>query len=195
MKRNILTSLGILSAIAIAGCSTSRHHATRVSYVEPVPVSYHHTDSYTDTTPAFDRTYVATDTTTQYAKPQTSVITQTARTRTVAMPAGSIRHDITLDEFRDHTRNRSAVIVDARLPKDFNKGHVRGAINIPAGDEDRYLEKFRKDVSPDELIIVYCGGPDCPAGDNVATYLAGQGFTNIRVYAPGWQQLSNTDLR
>jgi rhodanese-related sulfurtransferase len=112
--------------------------------------------------------------------------------RPVAMKPA--RHDLTLDEFRKHVQNQSAVIVDARLPKDFKKGHVRGAVNIPAGDEDAYLAKFQKDVAPDQLVIIYCGGPDCPAGDNVATYLSTQGFTNLRVYKPGWQQLSNTDL-
>lgn len=112
--------------------------------------------------------------------------------RSVAMRTP--RNEITLDEFRTHVNAQSAVIVDARLPREFRKGHVRGAINIPAGDEDAYMAKFRRDVSHDQLVIIYCGGPDCPAGENVASHLASQGYNNLRIYTPGWQHLSTTDL-
>jgi len=201
MNRNLGKALVIAAAVAAVGCSSNRHDTVRVSYAKPgysAPGNYYTDSEYTDPAPAYDREYTATQTTSTYLAPHApTTSTSTPRvtaTRTVAMPATTGRHDITLDEFRGHVNNQSAIIVDAREPKHFNKGHVRGAINIPAGDEDAYMAKFRKDVGSNDLIIVYCGGPDCPAGDNVATYLNTQGFTNLRVYKPGWQQLSKMDL-
>lgn len=204
-------ALGLIAAIGVVGvlgCSSTRHH-TRVSYAEPVyttPTTYTYTgtdSTYTDTTPAYDRDSVVTETRAfEPTRPTSTTKTTTVATtappvgamRTVSMPMGSVRHDITLDEFRTHLKSGTAVIVDARAPKDFRKGHVTGAINLPSGEETAYFAKFQKDASPDQLVIVYCGGPDCPAGDNVATFLTSHGYTNVRVYTPGWQELSKSDL-
>lgn len=99
--------------------------------------------------------------------------------------------EITLDEFGRHLQNNTAVIVDARKPADFAQGHVRGAVNIPSGQEDLYMTRFNRELPNDQLIIVYCGGPDCPASDNVHDYFVGQGFKNVRVFHPGWQKLNS----
>jgi rhodanese-related sulfurtransferase len=106
------------------------------------------------------------------------------------------RHDITLDEFREHVRNKTAVIIDARGTADFAKAHVRGALNVPAGRKEAYWGPIREAVAPDQLIIIYCNGPLCDSGDMVYEYAASQGFTNMRVFKPGWETLSTeNDLR
>ena len=166
--------------------------------VQPEPGT---TTTYTPPRTTHQSTTVQTEprTATTYTPPRDTVYTtprNTNQNNTQVRPVNmrTSRGEVTLDEFRQHVNNQSAIVVDAREPKHFSKGHVRGAINIPAGDEDAYMAKFRKDVPPDQLVIVYCGGPDCPAGDNVAKYLSSQGYTNLRVYHPGWQELSKTDL-
>lgn len=99
--------------------------------------------------------------------------------------------NITLEEFGKHLKNDSAVIVDARRPTKFAQGHVRGAINIHAGQEEVSMPQFTRDVPNDRLIIVYCSGPDCDEGDNVRDYLMGRGFRNVRVFHPGWETLES----
>lgn len=181
--------------LVVAGCSSTRQGAARVSYVEPAyPTGYTYSDTtYTDITPAHDRSQVTIETTYRDATAGT-MPSDHVETRRVAMPSYG-RYDITLDELGQHVRNDTAVIVDARESKHFRRGHVRGAMNIPVGDEQAHLAALQKAAEPHDLIIVYCGGPDCPAGDNVAAFLNSQGFTNVRVYKPGWQELSKTDLR
>lgn len=189
----------------LVGCSSARHQSTRVSYMEPgysTPTTYTYSGvdaSYSDTTPAYDRDSMVTEThgykSTQTASTRTAAPPYGATVRPVNMPEyAAVRHDITLDDLRTHIRDGSAVIVDARPSKDFRKGHVTGALNIPTGEENTYIAKFQKDVAPDQLVIVYCGGPDCLMGDSVATYLTQQGYTNVKVYRPGWQELSRTEL-
>lgn len=106
------------------------------------------------------------------------------------------RYDITLNEFREHVRNGTAVIIDARGSADFSRGHIRGAINMPAGNKEAHIGQIHQHAAPDQFIIIYCNGPNCDAGDMVYDYLASQGFTNMRVFKPGWETLSAaSDLR
>jgi len=105
-------------------------------------------------------------------------------------------YDITLDEIREHVRNQTAVFIDARGPADFAAAHVRGAFNMPAGRKESYVGQLRQRVAPGQLIIIYCNGPHCDSGDMLYEYLASQGFTNMRVFKPGWAGMASArDLR
>jgi rhodanese-related sulfurtransferase len=110
--------------------------------------------------------------------------------------APETRHDVTLDEIRKLVRNGDAVIIDARWPADFALGHVRGAFNMPAGEEDAYMVQLSQNVAPDEFIIIYCNGPRCNSSEMVYEYLVSQGFANMRVFKPGWAAIASArDLR
>jgi len=106
------------------------------------------------------------------------------------------RYGITLDEMREHVRSQTAVIIDARGPLEFVLGHVRGAFNMPAGEKEAYMPQISQTVAPGQLIIIYCNGPRCNSSDMVYEYLVPQGFTNMRVFEPGWGALASVrDLR
>ena len=116
------------------------------------------------------------------------------------LPGGAIatesRYDITVDELRGHLQKNTAVIIDAREPEDFVEGHVRGALNMPAEQKEAYLGEINRDVATSQFIIIYCGGPECSAGDTVYDYATSLGFSNMRVFKPGWQALvSSRDLQ
>jgi rhodanese-related sulfurtransferase len=101
------------------------------------------------------------------------------------------QHDITLDQIREHLKNNTAVIIDARSPEAFAQGHIRGAINVPASQIEAFVPQIKKNVSEDELIIIYCASSSCGSGDMVYDYLTEKGYTYMRVYKPGWQQLAS----
>jgi len=101
------------------------------------------------------------------------------------------QHDITLEQIRNHVQNQSAVLIDARLPDQFARGHIRGAINVPAGDAASYVPQVEQAAGRDDLLIIYCNGPSCGSSDMVCDYLRTQGFNNIRVYSPGWKALAS----
>jgi rhodanese-related sulfurtransferase len=100
------------------------------------------------------------------------------------------QHDITLDQIRKHVQDHTAVVVDARSAEYYARGHIRGAINLPAGAMKGNFPKFKQDVASDQFIIIYCASSTCGAGDMAAEYLTGQGYNNVRVYKPGWERLS-----
>lgn len=100
------------------------------------------------------------------------------------------RYDITIDEIKRHQKNHTALIVDARSPDQFSEGHLKDAINLPAGQKEANIARLYSEVPRDQLIIIYCSSAACESGDMVYEYLTEAGFTNMRVYKPGWQQLA-----
>jgi len=108
-------------------------------------------------------------------------------------PAGQAaterQYDITLEQIGGHLETNSAVVIDARNPEQFARGHIRGAINVPAGQIEDHLGLVHRTVRADQLIIIYCGSSSCGSGEVVYEYLTAQGYTNMRVYKPGWQKL------
>jgi rhodanese-related sulfurtransferase len=68
--------------------------------------------------------------------------------------------------------NPGFVLVDARGPKVFARGHVPGAVNIP----HHTMTAERMAVYPaDARFVVYCAGPHCNGGDKAALRLAALG--------------------
>lgn len=101
------------------------------------------------------------------------------------------QHDITLEQVRDHVQNQTAVLIDARSPEQFARGHIRGAINVPAGNAASYVPQVEQAAGRDQLLIIYCNGPSCGSSDMVCEYLRTQGFNNMRVFSPGWKALAS----
>ncbi|MSP13938.1 MAG: hypothetical protein EXR62_13400 [Chloroflexi bacterium] len=46
----------------------------------------------------------------------------------------------------------SVLFVDARTAQEFQKGHIKGAVSIPAGETQNRLNKFPRDKD----LIIYC---------------------------------------
>jgi len=65
------------------------------------------------------------------------------------------------------------IVLDARSPRDFDRGHVPGAINIP----HRQLDATTTARLPkDRLVVTYCDGIGCNASTKAALKLAELGF-------------------
>jgi rhodanese-related sulfurtransferase len=109
----------------------------------------------------------------------------------VRVTTTSAKHDVTVEQIRASIDGKSAIVIDARSPEDYSRGHVRGAMNVPASDLGSQTQRVEQMVSRDQAIIIYCGGPTCGAGEMVYEHLAGRGYTNMRVFTPGWARLSS----
>ncbi|MBL8700668.1 MAG: rhodanese-like domain-containing protein [Alphaproteobacteria bacterium] len=64
------------------------------------------------------------------------------------------------------------VLVDARGPTAFARGHLPGAVNIP--HREITAERLAGHAAG-TLFVVYCAGPHCNGGDRAALRLAGLG--------------------
>lgn len=87
-------------------------------------------------------------------------------------------------------RDQTAAFIDARGARDFERGHVRGAINVPPSQLNTSMESIRQNIAPNQLTIIYCAGLHCESSEMVYEYLDSQGYTNLRVFKPGWEALA-----
>lgn len=87
-----------------------------------------------------------------------------------------------------------SIIIDARDEEDFNKGRIKGAINIPFD----YYEEFEfqlDDIDLEKILIVYCSGGECSLSIDLADYLMlDRGFFNVLVYEGGWPEWKGAGL-
>jgi rhodanese-related sulfurtransferase len=65
------------------------------------------------------------------------------------------------------------IVLDARSPIAFARGHVPGAINVPHGRIDA---RSTAGLPKDRLIVTYCDGIGCNASTKAALKLAELGF-------------------
>lgn len=175
--------IALLAGLAPVGCSQSRQEepdrGDRKSYLSA------------DSAPAYQNSPVQTQSSESAGDRSTVIPIVVAE----APPPGQPVNDkptplVTLEELREHMRNGSALLIDARNPDSFARGHVEGAINISAMEAETQAAPKLRNVDMDQLMIIYCSSARCQSSDFLCEYLTSLGFTNVRVFRPGWVALS-----
>jgi rhodanese-related sulfurtransferase len=83
-------------------------------------------------------------------------------------------------------QEKGAIFIDARLKRDFDGGHVEGAINIPVDVNDAVRRQAIMEVSPEGTLVVYCQSVNCHFADIVAGKLRLDGFCTVSILPGGW---------
>jgi rhodanese-related sulfurtransferase len=79
---------------------------------------------------------------------------------------------------------KGVVIIDSRpAARQYDPGHIPGAINIPDSQFDKQVDKLPADKAT--LLLFYCGGLECMLSHNSAFKAEKLGYTNIKVYPAG----------
>jgi rhodanese-related sulfurtransferase len=82
----------------------------------------------------------------------------------------------------------AAVFVDARPAREFDAGHIRGAVSLPEGEIDARLPEFEKKVPLDRPVVTYCSGTECNASAVLGDRLADAGYLTVYVFFGGWPE-------
>lgn len=85
--------------------------------------------------------------------------------------------------------NTNTVFIDARLKRDFETGHLEGAISVPVNARDDERSKAMVDITKDARIVVYCQTSGCRFAENVAIKLIADGFSNVSLFKGNWRKL------
>lgn len=89
------------------------------------------------------------------------------------------------------------IFIDAREPHEYTAGHVAGAMSIPASVLRRGRPQKVADNLPDmPVVVVYCGGGDCHASEDVADFLRQwvKSIGSIRIMHAGYPEWTNAGL-
>jgi rhodanese-related sulfurtransferase len=91
---------------------------------------------------------------------------------------------VSLSQLQQLIKNKSALIIDARNPEAFQKGHIPTAINIPFLHMFDYMATLII-IPTDTLIVIYCEGINCELSSNLAKAMKDMHFTRIFIYHDG----------
>lgn len=98
-------------------------------------------------------------------------------------------------EIKDVTRARQifdrgdVLFVDARPRDNYDGGHISGAVSLPLGQFDEFIDAFLERHPIDQPIVTYCSGRTCEDSHNLAQLLMDFGFSDVKVFIdgyPGW---------
>jgi rhodanese-related sulfurtransferase len=84
--------------------------------------------------------------------------------------------------------NSDTVIIDARFARDFEAGHIEGAVNVPVDIGDKGFRAAMVDIDKNARIVVYCQSAGCPFAVKTAKRLKDNGFSNISIFKGGWNE-------
>ncbi|MEP0862508.1 MAG: rhodanese-like domain-containing protein [Ignavibacterium sp.] len=75
--------------------------------------------------------------------------------------------------------------IDARMPEEYNEGHIKGAINIPFDGDESYRD-ILKTISKDEILVTYCSGTECDLSILLGDELFEKGYKKVYIFFGGW---------
>lgn len=79
---------------------------------------------------------------------------------------------------------KGVMLIDSRpAARQYDPGHIPGAINIPDTQFEKMVAKLPADKTT--LLIFYCGGYECMLSHNSAVKAEALGYKNVKVYAAG----------
>ena len=93
------------------------------------------------------------------------------------------RVDVVASQYK---RKARMLLLDARVPSDYEQEHIRGAVSVPFYDPTPYMAQLPKDT----WLVCYCGCPHAESGQ-LAQKLQAAGFSKVTVLDEGlwdWKQ-------
>lgn len=99
---------------------------------------------------------------------------------------------ITIEKLLEMKHNKENFkLVEVLSKKAYNKGHIPGAISIPAGE---LSERASQELDKDETIVVYCSSYSCNASPSAAKKLTSMGYKNVYDFSAGKAGWENAGL-
>ena len=82
------------------------------------------------------------------------------------------------------------VILDARPAADYAAGHLPTALSVPYESVADAMVMAQQYLTPSRPILTYCSGKKCDESFLLTQYLRQQGFTNVVLFAGGYETWS-----
>lgn len=93
---------------------------------------------------------------------------------------------IAMEEVKTMLGKPGFVLLDCRTEKEFRKGHLPGALNIPRGKLEFVIEKKVKDLGTKMVLYCKSGGRACLS----CCTLVDMGYSNVHTMTKGFKQWS-----
>ena len=68
----------------------------------------------------------------------------------------------------------------------FKRGTIPNSINIPVDTNQQTVKSLVQSVHRNKTLVIFCQSDRCLYDDIIASKLSGEGFSDIKIYQPGW---------
>jgi len=92
---------------------------------------------------------------------------------------------VSLEQVNRLIGEHRGVLLDGREAEEYDKGHIKGARNIPYLEIDKHFDELMN-IPHDTLVIVYCSNPECSLGRDLADFMNQMEFHHLYLYDEGW---------
>lgn len=99
-------------------------------------------------------------------------------------------YEISLEESKRLFDSQAALFVDCRSPRDFKRGHIPRAHNLPLPQYTLAKVKAILDYrsAPDAPVVAYCDSSGCGESRAVVRKLVGDKVTHLKILTGGWAE-------
>ena len=97
-------------------------------------------------------------------------------------------------ELEKSLKDPNVVVIDARFPRDFESGHVPGAINVPVFTTQIERRKLLANLPKGTHVIVYCQSENCQFDETLGAALYAEGIENVSLFPGGIRQWEEKGL-
>lgn len=113
----------------------------------------------------------------------------TGATATPPLPEGV--RIIALSDALARVQAGTTIMFDARSAAEYDRGHLPGAISLPAAES---LADWIGVIKHGEVVVTYCTGPSCDDAIRLATRLREQTGAQVEVFAGGFAAWAEAGL-
>lgn len=106
-----------------------------------------------------------------------SHLAEVDRLMTTLMPQKNKTEIITSEALAHEMQKNHFIVLDVRPTKEFNQGHIKGALNVIPEKIDETIETLPKD----KTIVAYCRGPYCLYSYQMVEHLRENGRDALRL--------------
>jgi rhodanese-related sulfurtransferase len=80
------------------------------------------------------------------------------------------------------------LFLDARLPQEYARSHIAGALDLPVERFERYYPRLKSRLRGAKTLVCYCESISCDEGARLSARLAGGGYDNVVFMFAGWEE-------
>ena len=92
---------------------------------------------------------------------------------------------VSVEEVQKITGEEGWVIFDARLEREFDAGHLPGALSFPYAQRDEAFKEWASILNSEQKVLVYCSGKLCDDGLHLAVFLRDMGIKDVALFVDG----------
>ncbi len=95
---------------------------------------------------------------------------------------------VSAEELTASMKRGEVLVIDARLPTDYQAGHIPGAVNVPISTGWLDRRQLLSTIPSSGRVVIYCQSEGCPWADTIALALISLGRSGVAVYRGGYQE-------